>query len=179
MFKFLFVCLVFFTHSAYAADDVIEILKMDAEQGSASAQLKLGFMYDFAQGVPEDDAEAVRWYRMAAEQGNAEAQLWLGRKYVIGKGIPRDNAEAVRWYRMAAEQGNAEAQFSLGRMYAKGEGVPEDDVQAYAWLSMAAAQGNDFAKEAKEVFADDMTNAQIAEAQKLSRKYWEAYGPAQ
>ncbi|MCY4426065.1 MAG: SEL1-like repeat protein [Halieaceae bacterium] len=79
---------------------------------------------------------------------------------------------------MAAEQGNALAQSGLGIMYDSGEGVPEDDVQAYAWLSIAAAQGNEVAKTLKESIANDMTNAQIAEAQKLSRKYWEAYGPA-
>ena len=30
------------------------------------------------EGVPEDDAEAVRWYRKAAEQGHAGAQYNLG-----------------------------------------------------------------------------------------------------
>ena len=32
------------------------------------------------EGVPQDDAEAVRWYRLAAEQGLAEAQrqTWVG-----------------------------------------------------------------------------------------------------
>jgi uncharacterized protein len=30
------------------------------------------------QGVPEDDAEAVKWYRKAAEQGLARAQLIYG-----------------------------------------------------------------------------------------------------
>ena len=31
------------------------------------------------QGVPQDYAEAVKWYRLAAEQGNADAQYNLGR----------------------------------------------------------------------------------------------------
>ena len=31
----------------------------------------LGLMYDSGEGVPEDDKEAVKWYRLAAEQGNA------------------------------------------------------------------------------------------------------------
>ena len=34
-------------------------------------------MYDEGTGVPEDDREAVRWFRLAAEQGNVEAQVGL------------------------------------------------------------------------------------------------------
>ena len=62
-------------------------------------------------------------------------------------------------------------------MYANGEGVPEDDVQAYVWFSIAAAQGEELAKENKEKAAKRMTRSQVAEAQKLSREYWESYGP--
>ncbi len=38
-------------------------------QGHAIAQSYLGFMYDNGQGVPQDYAEAAKWYRKAAEQG--------------------------------------------------------------------------------------------------------------
>ncbi|MGO2136107.1 MAG: tetratricopeptide repeat protein, partial [Marinobacter sp.] len=37
-----------------------------AEQGHAGAQYILGFMYTTGQGVPQDYAEAVTWYRKAA-----------------------------------------------------------------------------------------------------------------
>ena len=57
--------------------------------------------------MPEDDAEAVKWYRKAAEQGLASAQCYLGLRYDFGKGVPEDDAEAVKWYRKAAEQGLA------------------------------------------------------------------------
>ena len=39
-----------------------------ADQGNAKAQLYLGTMYDKGQGVPQDYAEAVKWYRKAADQ---------------------------------------------------------------------------------------------------------------
>ena len=45
--------------------------KREAEAGSAQAQYNLGLMYDNGEGVPEDDGEAVKWYRKAAEQGDA------------------------------------------------------------------------------------------------------------
>ena len=119
----------------------LDSLKAAAEQGDADAQFNLGYMYSTGEGVPENDTEAVRWYRMAAEQGDADAQLNLGGMYSTGEGVPENDTEAVRWYRMAAEQGDADAQSNLGYMYATGEGVPENDTEAVRWYRMAAEQG--------------------------------------
>ena len=83
----------------------------------------------------------------------------------------------MRWTRKAAEQGVADAQKFLGILYAIGEGVPEDDIQAYAWISLASAQGVENAKELKELLTGKLARAEIAEAQKLSRIYWDAFGP--
>ncbi len=49
-----------------------------AEQGAAGAQNILGLMYATGEGVPQDNNEAVRWYRLAAEQGDDRAQYILG-----------------------------------------------------------------------------------------------------
>ena len=76
------------------------------------------------------------------------------------------------WLRLAAEQGNTGAQAYLGTI---GQGVPEDAVSAYAWFSVAAAQGLSIAQGAKEDITTQMTRAQIAEVQKLSREYWGHY----
>ena len=74
---------------------------MAAEQGNADAQLILGYMYDTGRGIPQNDTEAVRWYRMAAEQGNATAQLKLGVMYFEGRGVPQNDTESVQWFRWA------------------------------------------------------------------------------
>ena len=163
-----------FACSIFAAGELEMTIKA-AEQGDAEAQLNLGVMYAHGVGAPENKAEAVRWFRLAAEQGDVKAQFNLGVMYDNGDGIPEDDAEAVRWYRLAAEQGDVNAQLNLGFMYAKGDGVPEDFVQAYAWFSIAAANGSETSKKNKEIIAGTMTSAQIAEAQKLSRDYWEAW----
>ena len=70
------------------AQDTPDLFRQAAEQGHASAQFNLGLMYATGEGVPEDDAEAVRWYRMAAEQGHAGAQFNLGLMYATGGGRP-------------------------------------------------------------------------------------------
>ena len=113
-----------------------------AEQGHAEAQYFVGAMYDLGQGVPEDDRQAVVWYRKAAEQGHASAQVSLGVMYDFGRGVPEDDRQAVVWYLKAAEQGHSGAQFNLGVMYDFGEGVPEDDRQAVVWYRKAAEQGD-------------------------------------
>ena len=60
-------------------------------------------------------------------------------------------------------------------MYAAGRGVPEDIVLAYMWWNLAAAQGDEVAQENKDIIEQQMTRAQIAEAQRLSREWLEAH----
>jgi uncharacterized protein len=60
-------------------------------------------MYFNGQGVRQNYAEAVKWYRKAAEQGYAWAQYNLGFMYFHGQGVPQDYAEAAKWGRKAAE----------------------------------------------------------------------------
>ena len=130
-----------FTGSAHAAGDYFDSVKKAAEQGNADAQYNLGGMYADGEGVTQDYAEAVRWYRQAAEQGLASAQYNLGGMYTIGDGVPEDDAEAVRWYRKAAEQEHASAQYNLGVMYTIGDGVPEDDAEAVPLVPQSRGTG--------------------------------------
>jgi TPR repeat protein len=44
-----------------------------AEQGDANAQYGLGVIYARGDGVPQDFAEAAKWFRLAAEQGDKDA----------------------------------------------------------------------------------------------------------
>ena len=85
-----------------------------AEQGEANAQYLLGSVYDHGAGVPEDDKEAVKWYRKAADQGLSSAQFHLAESYRFGEGGEKDESESVRWCRKAAEKGHPDAQVSLG-----------------------------------------------------------------
>ncbi len=117
-----------------------EILPL-AEQGHASAQLKLGLMYRRGDGIPRDDAQTVVWLRKAAEQGLAVAQFHLGLQYSEGRGVPSDPAQALAWYRKAADQGHARAQFNVGNSHMRGDVVSKDFVLAASWYRKAAEQG--------------------------------------
>ena len=118
----------------------IETLKTKADQGEAEAQYDLGGCYFYGEGVPEDKAEAVNWYRKAAEQGHAPAQFYLAFCYEYGEGVPEDRAEAVNWFRKAAEQGLAPAQSFLEIFYSEDEGVEKDNEEANNWRQKAADQ---------------------------------------
>ena len=127
---------------AKATEDPMGELRAKAEQGIASAQFNLGAKYANGDGVPKDNAEAMKWYFKAALQGDASAQFNLGLIYSNGEGVPKDGIEALMWYRMAAEQGYLSAQTKLGWMYATGDEVPKDSVEAVKWYRKAADQGN-------------------------------------
>ena len=72
-----------------SAQDNLDAVRQAADQGDAEAQYNLGLMYDNGEGVLQDDAEAVKWYRLAAEQGRADAQLLLGNMYVSARASSR------------------------------------------------------------------------------------------
>ena len=62
-------------------------------------------MYKEGRGVPQDYAEALKWYRKAAEQGDGLAQTHLGNIYLNGFGVARDLVLAFMWMSLAAESG--------------------------------------------------------------------------
>ena len=93
------------------------------------AQFNLGFMYANGQGVQQDYAEAVKWYRRAADQGDADAQFNLGIVYEKGQGVQQNYAEAAKWYRRAADQGDEGAISALARLdtfVAQSSGSPSE-----------------------------------------------------
>ena len=106
-------------------------------------------------GVPQDDKEAIKWWRLAAEQGNTEAKglldlLTNSNKTTITVQLMRqavkardnkDYKKALEILKPLAEQGEAKAQVYLGEMYFNGKGVPQDDKQAVKWWKLAAEQG--------------------------------------
>ena len=113
-----------------------------AERGDPEAQYRIGRMYEFGNGYPQDKAQGIAWIRKAAAQGHADAEQELGVIYATGDGVKQDDVQAVAWFRKAAEQGEATAQYNLGLMYAKGQGVAKDYAQAFDWWRKSAMQGN-------------------------------------
>ena len=117
--------------------------------------------------MPQNDAEAVTWFRKAADQGNADAQNVLGLMYDNGQGVPQDYVEAVTWFRKAADQGVADAQFNLGIVYGSGRGVKQGYAEAVTWYRKAAEQGH--------VMAQVNLGFMCANGQGVPQDYVQAY----
>ena len=105
--QLLIATILLLSSAAYGqTDSDVEDIRRMAEQGDVDAQTTLGILYDYGNSVPENDAEAVKWYRLAAEQGNALAQSNLGSKYARGEGVPENYLTAYVWMSVSAAQGN-------------------------------------------------------------------------
>jgi TPR repeat protein len=142
-----------------AVFDVIADYREAAERGDAEAQLKLGWEYHTGKVVPQDDEEAIRWWKKAADQGCAAAQTSLGMAYTDFDHIPIDYVEAYKWFTlgrrseptdpnvtctlplndqrdrietfMDKRNDISEARFRVGDAYLTGDGVPQDGYTAY------------------------------------------------
>ena len=151
----LFVCLSFIPlHDAAFAwplskpktnpklDENIRSMRQKAEGGMMEAQMVLAKWCFNGDILPNDHAEAARWYEMAAKQGNAEAMMALAQMLNEGDGIPKDVRKGCEWYVAAARKGNAEAYRELGRIFENGDGVTADKDKAIRLYEEGAKRGN-------------------------------------
>ena len=90
---------------AVAETDALAEITALAETGYVEAQFKLGSLYAEGKVVPNDFAEATRWFNKAGEQGHAEALYFLGIIQVRGFGVPPDNTQGYIWFCLAAKTG--------------------------------------------------------------------------
>ena len=130
--------------TAYRAqryDQALPWYRAAAEQGDATAEERLGEMYELARGLQVEMAKALVWFRKPADQGDAQAQVDVGLLYANGWGVAHDYSQALAWYRMAADQGDAIAAEFIGVIYENSLGVPADFAQAKPWLDKAIAGG--------------------------------------
>jgi TPR repeat protein len=80
----------------------LEVWQPLAEKGDVAMQLLVGSIYDYGQGVPQDDAEAAKWYERAAKQGSAKGQFQLGALYARS-GQVKNPVEGYKWLTIAAK----------------------------------------------------------------------------
>lgn len=79
--------------------------------------------------------------------------------------------DALTQYERDAKQGRADALYNLGLAYSTGQGVGVDFIAAHKWFNLAAMRGVDEAKRWRAQISAEMSNLQIAEAQRLAREW--------
>ena len=112
-----------------------------AERGHRVSQFLLGTQYELGEGVSQDFAEAVHWYKQSARDE-------LGRSY-FSMTRPGESVSLLQ-FRSETENprpGLPEAKFAVGRMYYLGRGVEKNDGKARKWFRRAAVVGNQNAEE--------------------------------
>ncbi len=80
------------------------LIRKAAEAGDSGAQMMLGGLYQWGQGVPKDYREAHKWLSLASDQGWGEAMNNLGMMYRRGTGVPTDYVSALKWLLLAQER---------------------------------------------------------------------------
>jgi TPR repeat protein len=152
-------------------DKAYELYLLEAEKGDAIAQTNLGTLYSLGKGAPQDDVQAVRWFRKAAEQGEVIAQSILGVYYARGQGVAKDDKEAAKWFTLAAEQGDSLSQLSLGIMYDVGRGVAQNQIIAWAWYVLAMENGEEDARNFIEMLQKTMSSEEINMAELTAEQF--------
>lgn len=129
-------------HAEESYDQALAWYREALENGYGLAQVSIGVMYAYGQGVDEDGGEAEHRLRAAAAGGYAPAPYFLGVMYAYGQGVEQDDREAARWFLEAAEAGHVAAQSRLGFAYRDGVGVERDYGEAVRWFRLAAESGH-------------------------------------
>jgi len=109
-----------------------------AEQGDAAAQFAVGARYATGEDVPQDYAEAVRWFSLAAEQGHVVSQATLGAYYWAGRGVPQDLVKAYFWSVLAQAGGDEASKYRVAHLASR---------MTHAQVITAQQQANDWLKE--------------------------------
>ena len=84
-----------------------------AESGHAAAQYNIGVMHEWGNGVPQDNSQALRWYKRSAERFHKDAQNNLGALYSKGEGTEQNFIEALKWFIISAENGSEGGQKNI------------------------------------------------------------------
>lgn len=94
-------------------EKALEKLMPLAEQGHSAAQYNVGVMYEWGNGVPQDNFSALKWYKRSAELSHKDAQNNLGAMYSKGEGTDADLVEALKWFIISAENGSEGGQKNI------------------------------------------------------------------
>ncbi|MDE6787789.1 MAG: sel1 repeat family protein [Ruminococcus sp.] len=118
----------------------IDLWKIAAEKGNATAQCNLGNCYFSGEGVNQNDNEALKWYKMAAEQDYNDSCTMTGFIYY---NINQNYQEAVRYFKKAVKLNpdDETALYFLGLCYLSGKGVPKNKNKGIQYIQAASENG--------------------------------------
>lgn len=156
---------------------VLRYLKIGSDAGYPNSEYTLGKLYAEGVGVEQDKRRAAELFLSAAIKGFAKAQYNLGKIYRDGTGMTANAGLSLFWFAEAAERGHPRAQDRIAQRRLDGDGVPQDDVEALKWAILAAAQGVETSQKLRFQLTNQMTQVEIAEAEKRAGAFAPRKGP--
>jgi TPR repeat protein len=161
----------------------------------AIARYHLGLLYWRGLGGPANKTAAVESFSRAAAEGYPRAQTAYGIALRSGVGVDKNNDKARQQFRFAAGAGDGEAMVQIASMsepeealrwlkrasdlgYAPAMGhladllMQRDPVEALSWLCASVAlSGDDAARKRAAALAEEMSAAEIEQAQKIGKRF--------
>jgi len=127
---------------AMAYDFTANVFKFQqklANLGDASAQYKLGIMYETGHGTNINFDEALNWYKKSAGQNHKAALRRIGYIQILNNGYkPAIHEKWVTNLKQDANNQNGDAMLLLGIMHKNGTAVNKDMHKAKKLLKQAA-----------------------------------------
>jgi len=125
----------------------IATIRMQAENGLASAQYSLGRMYELGLRIAANKAKALDWYAKAAAQGYADAEYRLGIALLYGINVQQDETAGKKWLMLAARHGHSVAKKLVGTDAVDVVVLQRDTSIAVKWYLERAVDGDAAAAE--------------------------------
>ena len=123
------------------SSNTIEDLKFRADNGNASAMVKLSDEYYEGTKVSEDLEASFKYAKLAADLEDPDGLATLGEFYRFAVFVEEDLQTAFELYQTAAVKNSARGQYNLGAMHEDGDGVEEDFEKANFWYRQAIVNG--------------------------------------
>jgi TPR repeat protein len=127
--------------SSSAADAVKRTADEIGPRASNDALVEIAEMYEKGDELPQNRAEAAKWYRKGVDRKDPLAMVRLASLLVSGVGVPQDYAQALQLCQAVAKD-YAPARFCVGYFFQHGLGVKQDLTEAAKWYEKSAAGGH-------------------------------------
>lgn len=113
-----------------------ELYKQGAEQGNASAAMKLAYLLDDGKVNAVTYGVAGKWYIKACDLGSATGCHNAGVGYEYGSnGLSQNINAAGEYYLKAAESGYMQSQYNLASMHSNQ--YLSNDIEGLKWMTLA------------------------------------------
>ncbi|KAE8151028.1 hypothetical protein BDV25DRAFT_153408 [Aspergillus avenaceus] len=108
------------------------------EKLASKAAGHIGMMYLRGEGVEQNFASALIWFRRGVTNGDALCQHEMGLMYLHGYGVPQDAFRAASYFKSASEQDFPAAETRLGALFLDQGDIPT----ATRYFELAARWGS-------------------------------------